>query len=56
MERTNFYGTLYKKAHECTNSGDLSDNYDIYCMIFSLIMRGKLPSLILRNSLIPKDN
>ena len=29
MERINFYETLYKKALECANSGDLSDDYDI---------------------------
>ena len=29
MERMNFYETLYKKALECANSGDLSDDYDI---------------------------
>ena len=29
MERTNFYEALYKKAFECANSGDLSDDYDV---------------------------
>ena len=29
MERINFYETLHKKALECANSGDLSDDYDI---------------------------
>ena len=29
MERIYFYETLYEKALECANSGDLSDYYDI---------------------------
>ena len=29
MERMNFYETLYKKAPECADSGDLSDDCDI---------------------------
>ena len=34
MERINFYETLHKKALECANSGDLSDDYDISCDFF----------------------
>ena len=29
MERTNFYETLYKKALECANSGDLIQQTDL---------------------------
>ena len=55
MERINFYETLYKKALECANSGDLSDDYDILYDFF-IGNEETIAKFRLKNSLIPKDN
>ena len=35
MEKTSFHEILYKKALECVNSGDLSDEYDLLYGFFT---------------------
>ena len=53
MERIYFYETLYEKALECANSGDLSDYYDILYDFF-IDNEETIASSVLRNSLSPK--